>query len=405
MKDKKILIVGNAFALAKKISDIAEKVYVAPGIDLMSDFAECVDIREDDATGLLKFVLDNEIDLTIATSQKAIKSDIASVFQANDKLIFAPTEKSASFAISKSLGKRFLYKLHVPTPRFGIFEKLPLSLDYLKDASYPLVVRCDMDNETNDRLCCTSFDQARIFAEELFSQGEVKVVIEEYVYGHEFTLYVVTDGYHAVPFASVANFKFTEDGDGGKITSGVGAYVPDYKVPENILSDVFNKVIVPALNVQQKKDTPYVGILGVDVVLTSPDTYTVLEFKPFLKDFDAQAVLNNIDENLIEVFEACANGFFADEYDDILTNDNFSVSCLVRSRLADKVIPNVELADSDISFINTKCNKYFEYISDVGNNFVLTSCAKTLSRAKAKLKEDLGLVLFDGMKYRKDICN
>lgn len=402
---KKILVVGNSFALAKKMASLVEKVYVAPGIELMSEFAECIDIREDDVTGLLKFALENNIDLTIATSEKAIRSDIASVFQANDKLIFAPTAQSASFAINKSYGKRFLYKLHAPTPRFGIFEKLPLALDYLKNADYPLVVRCDMDDDSHDRLCCTNFSHAKVFTEELFSRGEDKVVIEEYAFGHEFTLYVVTDGYQAIPITTVANFKFTEDGDGGLITSGVGAYVPDYKIPDDILRDVFNNVIVSALTSLQKKDIPYLGILGVDVVLTSPDTYTVLEFKPFFKDFDAQAVLNVIDENLLEVFEACANGFFADEYDDLITNDNCSVSCLVKSRLADKVIPNLELIDSEISFIKSKRNKYFEYISDVGNNLVLTSCSKTLSRAKANLIEDLNLISFDGMRYRKDICN
>lgn len=405
MKSKKILIVGNSYALAKKLSNIVDKVFVAPGNSMMANFAECVDIRECNVTELLNFAVENDIDLTVAVSEKAIKEDIASLFQANEKLIFAPSAQSAVFAINKSYAKKFLYKLHVPTPRFAIFEKLPLALDYLKDATYPLVARCDMNEIADDRLCCLTYETAKCFTEDLFLRGENKVVIEEYAYGHEFTMYVVTDGYHAIPLTTVANYKFTEDGNGGLITSGVGAFAPDYKVPLEIQEKVFKNVILNAINYLEKKGTPYLGILGVDAVLTSPDTYTVLEFKPFMQDFDTQAVLNLVDEDLIELFEACANGFFADEYEDILTNDKFSVSCLVKARVDGKVIPDLDLVDSEISFTGAELNKYFEYISSKGSNFVLTSCASTLSRAKKILKDDLETIAFDGMKYRKDICN
>lgn len=403
MKNKKILIVGNLYALAEKLSQEVEKVFVAPGNSMMKEFAECVDIREENSAELLDFALENDIDLTIVVSDKAIKSDIASLFQANGKLIFAPTAKSADFATNKSQGKRFLYKLHAPTPRFAIFEKLPLAIDYLKDANYPLVVRCDMNEYECDRLCCTTFEQAKYFSEDLFARGETKIVIEEYAYGHEFTMYAVTDGYHAIPFSTVHNFKFTENGNGGLLTSGVGAYVPDYKVPVEIQEKLFKNVIQNALTSLERKGTPYLGILGVDAVLTNPDTYTVLEFKPFLQDFDAQAVLNSVDEDLIDLFEACANGFFADEYDDILINDNVSVSVLVKSRQDGKVISNLDMIDSSISYLGAKRNEYFEYISTKGNNFVLTSCAKTLSRAKKNLNDDVELINFDGMKCRSDI--
>lgn len=405
MKTKKILIVGNLYALAKRLSGTVEKVYIAPGNVMLKEFAECVDIREDNPAELLDFALENDIDLTIVVSEKAISSDIAALFQANGKPIFAPTAASANFAINKSFGKRFLYKLHAPTPRFGIYEKLPLALDYLKEANYPLVVRTDNNYTGCDRQCCTTYETAKCFAEDLFARGESKIIIEEYAYGSEFTMYVATDGYLALPLTTVQNFKFTDNGDGGILTSGVGCYVPAYKIPEAIQEKVFKNVILNALNSLEKKGTPYIGILGVDAVMTSPDTYTVLEFKPFLQDFDAQAVLNSVDEDLIDLFEACANGFFADEYEDILINDNTSASCLVKSRTSDKVMPNLNLVDSDISYVGAKKNEYFEYISCSGNNLVLTSCAKTLSRAKKILKEDLELIKFDGMKYRSDICS
>ena len=127
------MIVGSgaaAYAVAYKFSlyDEVEKVFVAGTNSAMKTFAEVVDIREDAVDELLIFALKNEIDLTVAISQKAIAADIVETFQANSQDIFAPSAKSAEFALSRANSKRFLYKNHVPTPRFGIFEKASIAL-------------------------------------------------------------------------------------------------------------------------------------------------------------------------------------------------------------------------------------------------------------------------------------
>ena len=71
---KKILIVGSSakeHALAKVFAgyDFIEKIYAAPGNDAMAEFCEKVDIRVNDVSGLLDFVMENAIDLTIASDE------------------------------------------------------------------------------------------------------------------------------------------------------------------------------------------------------------------------------------------------------------------------------------------------------------------------------------------------
>ena len=78
---KNILIVGKgavASALAKKLKQNSgiEKIFVAPGNGVESDSYFNIDLREEDLTGLLKFVLEHEIDLTVPVSERALKSDI-----------------------------------------------------------------------------------------------------------------------------------------------------------------------------------------------------------------------------------------------------------------------------------------------------------------------------------------
>ena len=402
MKDKKVLIVGNSYSLAKYFAGLVKEVFVLPGDASFSDFAKSIDIREDNTPEILDFVLENDIDLTIVVSEMAVKSDIASAFQQQNKSIFAPCAKSADIAISKSQGKRFLYKMHAPTPKFGFFDKLPNAIEYLKNADYPVVISSDENYNGRDRMCCTVFEHAKCFAEDLFACGVPKIVIEEYAYGRYFSLYAVTDGYHVLPVTTCQNFMFSENGDGGLFTSGVGCYCPDSVVPNEVKSEIFDKVIVPAISKLEEKGISYTGILGVNAVYKGNNEYTILGFSPFFSEFNMNAILNNVDENLFELFDSCANGFFADEYEDILINDNVSVSCLVKSHIPEKKIESTDLLESDLSLIGAKRIDGCLY-SVKGDNFVLTSCAKTLSRAKEKLMEDVEMIAFDGMKLRKDI--
>ena len=407
MQNKKILIIGSSakeYALTQKLISYGCEVFVAPGNCRIQDLAKCIDIRETNKKDLLEFVLENAIDLTIVSSEDAIKTDIASLFQSNSQLIFAPTAKSAEFTISRSAAKRFLYKARIPNPRFGIFDKPQAAYDYLKNAPMPQVIYADKNSKSCDRLVCTTFASAKTFVDDLFSRGEDKVVLEDFVYGHEFTFYVITDGYHALPLAAVANYKFMEDGDGGILTSGVGAYTPDYKISKDIENSIMKIVVNPALQYLERKEIPYLGILGVDCVLKDDDRYVTLGFKPFLSDHDAQAVLNIADEDLLSLFEACAIGSFADDYNQINISDNSSVSCVVFSRCNDMPIYGLDFIESDFTPFAINKNSYFEYETVEGRNFVLTNTARTLSRAVKFLYDDLNHLKFDGIKYRKDIC-
>lgn len=406
-KKKKVLIVGNSakeYALVKKFKNYDCDIFVLSGNSAISELAECVDIREENVQEILEYVLENAIDLTIVTSEVAIKNNIAELFQTNNQLIFCPTAQSAQFTLSRSAGKRFLYKLRVPTPRFGIFDKLPLAIDYLKNAPMPQVIRADENSNSADRLVCTTFAASKTFVEDLFNKDENKVVLEDYVYGHEFTIYVVTDGYSALHLATVANYKFAEDGDGGILTSGVGAYTPDYKISSDIENSVMQNVVERVLASLQRKETPYLGVLGIDCVLTTDGSFVTLDFKPFLSDHDAEAVLNLVDENLLTLFEACAVGSFADDYEKIDVSDNSSVSCVISSRKKGEIIKGLELVESDITHFATTKNKYFEYETVEGKTLVLTKTAKTLSRARKHLYEDVELISFSGKKCRNDIC-
>lgn len=406
---KKVLIVGASageYTLAKKMSELEEvsDVFVAPGNDAMKEFCTVVDIRENNVTELLEFVLENAIDLTIASSESAIKNDIASVFQKNNQMIFAPTKESANICLSKSQGKKFMYKTKIACSKFGVFDKPNLAVDYINKSNMPVVIKTD-EHQDKGVLVCNSFSVAKEFIEDLFARDEKKVIIEDYVLGHEFSFYVITDGYHAIPLGSVAAYKYELEGNGGQLTGGIGGYTPDYKISRQIENKIMQQIIYPTLNTLANYHTPYVGILGVDLIINDLEQLFALEFNPFLKTPDAQSIFALLNDNIYKLFEACVIGSFADDYEYIDISDRYAVSCVLSAISKEKIINGLEDLDesTQVAHFNTRKNQYLEYETVGGRTIVLTRTARVLSKAVNDVYEEAALIKFDGMKYRLDI--
>lgn len=407
--EKKVFIIGSSaceYTLAKKMSELEEvsQVFVAPGNDAMKEFCTIVDIRENNVQELLEFVLENAVDMTIASSELAIKNDITTIFQQHNQMIFAPTSGSANICMSKSAGKKFMYKTRIPCPKFGIFDKSSLAVDYVQKTSIPVVVKTD-EHQEKGVLVCNSFSVAKTFIEELFDSGEKKVIIEDYVFGHEFSFYVITDGYHAIPLGSVATYKSELEGNGGLLTAGLGAFTPDYKVSKQVERRILQQIIYPTLNTLAREQTPYVGILGVDLVMNDEEQLFALEFNSFLKIPDSQGILALLNENIYNLFQACVVGSFADDYEQIDISDRFATSIVLSGRKKDAIIQGLDDLDesTQVAHFNTRKNAYLEYETMGGRTLVVTRTARVLSKAIEDLYDEIPVIKFEGMKYRRDI--
>ena len=400
----KILIVGGgavASALARHIKKMgyAEKIYATSG---KSDFYETVDIREDDLTGLLMFALVNEISLTIPISEKSLGADIVSFFQSNGQNIFGPSKDSCDFMLNKIQCKKFLYKIHAQTPKFAMYNKVSAIIDYLKNSNFPVIISTAQSFVMPDeKMVCTTFKSASDFVEKLFLKGETDVLIEDYTFGHNFTVYYVTDGYSAIPLNVVGNYKFLE-ADGGIYTDGAVCYCPDFKIDSLVLSKI-SKIASDILANLDNSAHPYTGIIGIECILTDKNNFVVQNVKPFLQNHDARAILNLCQDDLIKIFISCINGFFSDEYEKIKTNDYSSVSLCVYSDIENEEIKGLNDIE-DVDFIRIK-GKDGIYYSQIGMNFSLTKTASTLSRAKKYLRDELEEIKFEGMKFSKDILS
>ena len=406
---KSVLIVGNSAkesALAKILSEQFD-VFVAPGNDGMKSFATTVDIRENNIIELLNFALENDIFFTICCSESAIKLNISELFSDNGLMIFAPTAESAQFTTSRANAKKMFYKLRLPTPRFAVYEKKNLALDYVKNSGMPVIIKTDAHKNKYSMMVCPSYNIAKSFIEDCFFAGETKVIIEDYVYGTNFSFYVITDGYNALPLGSLKDYKFSLDGDGGTLTEGMGACSPFTKLTYDHEEYMMNEVVYPIINYLSEGLKPYMGIIGFEGVLTPEGDIAITECNPFLKDHDAQGILTLLENDIFELMHACVIGSFSDEYDMLDFKEEYAVSCVLSSgQVKNEIIQGLDEIQEDtlVAHINTKQNEYTEFETLGDRTLVLTTTAKTMNRASINLYEEIDGIEFRGKHYRKDLC-
>ena len=406
---KKILIIGNslkAYSLAKLLSSKYE-IYITPASDTLKEFTNTLDIREDNIAELLEFVLETGIDLTIPISEECLKTDIVEIFNKNNLQIFAPTKDAASIVFDKAYAKKVLYKLRIPTPRFGIFEKQNMVIDYIKNLKNPFVLKT---NTNNSAAVFSSLNVAKNCIDFSFIEKNKKIIIEVYVYGTPFSFYTITDGYKALPIGSSINYKQQLDGDGGQITSGMGACSPNYKLTLENEYFLMDNVIYPTLDYLEIGGFPYIGILGINGVLQNDGTISILGYQAFMNDTDAYIILNSINENLYDLFISCTLGSFSDEYDNIQLNESFATSLVLSNKYRDNtenIITGLEDLEENtfVGFYpDVKKNKYLEYEAPSKEVLLIATQAPSVSSSTKKMYKEAENINFKGLYCRTDIC-
>lgn len=384
----KILIVGsdlNAKLLAQylKMEDESHDIYMTESEKIEDSSYTVLAVKEHDIRNICGFVKYNQIEFTIVTSSIAIINGIADVFKKEGFAIFAPFSEAARVTFFNSIAKKIMYKLKINTPKFGIFDRENLALDYLRRTKFPVVVENDFTLFGRKLTIFKTFSKSKLGLQQFFEQINDRVVIEEYIDENPIYVYFATDGYNAIPLISVSRVS----GEGYTCVS-----VPVEKLNEDILLDILNKAVYPLLDDITKFAGMYIGILGLKVKIKNGNFF-VYEFYNGFQYYDFQAFISLLDDNLFSILYDCANGCLADEHDFINMSDKYSYTVAI-----DKSKIKSDLSDND--FIITEDN----------TKYICTYSASTMNRAKTVLldylkqnvDEDI-IDLIEESEYEKDL--
>ena len=166
----------------------------------------------------------------------------------------------------------------------------------------------------------------------------------------------------------------------------------------------------PRFAAHEIEGSPYLGILGVNGILTQDGKIFVLGWQSFMQDCDAPSVLEVLDEDLFELFDSCVVGSFSDEARQIHSGERAASTLVLTCKNKENkenIIDGLDLIDEDTKIVfypNVKKNRYLELEADTGAVLSLTSIAATASSAVKKMYEEAESIKFDSINYRKDIC-
>jgi len=143
----------------------------------------------------------------------------------------------------------------------------------------------------------------------LYATGstDVRIVVEERLYGPEASVIAVCDGERAIALPAARDHKRLEDDDAGPNTGGMGAYSP---LPDLTAADV-DRILAgvhrPILAELARRGTPFRGFLYAGLILTD-DGPVLLECNARLGDPEAQVTLPMLGGALGPVLLAAAHG-------------------------------------------------------------------------------------------------
>lgn len=415
----KVLIIGGGgreHAIARKVSmsPKVSKLYCAPGNAGIEECAECVNIGVMEFNDLADFAEKEKIDLTIVGPDDPLVAGVVDVFEARGLRVFGPRKNAAIIEGSKAFSKDLMKKYHIPCAASETFHSSKDALDYLKNSSYPIVLKADGLALGKGVLICNNYDEARegvklIMEDKHFGSAGDNLVIEEFITGREVSVLCFCDGTNIKPMTSAQDHKRAKDGDEGLNTGGMGTFSPSPFYTKEIDEYCRTYIYQPTMDAMKAEGRDFIGILFVGLMLTK-DGPKVLEYNARFGDPETQVVLPRMTNDLVEVFEACIDGKLSQI--DLRFEDNAAV-CVV---LASEGYPEHYEKGMPIKGLENFSGKkdYFVFHAGtkrVGNDIVtnggrvlgITATGSDLREARKKAYEATEWVHFSNKYMRNDI--
>ena len=334
----KVLIVGgggreHAIATSVAKSSKVDKIYCAPGNAGIGLIAECVPIGAMEFDKIVAFAKEKEIDLTIVGMDDPLVGGLVDRLENAGLKAFGPRKNAAILEGSKAFSKDLMKKYGIPTAAYENFDNAEDALNYLKTASFPIVLKADGLALGKGVLICNTLEEAQdgvksIMLDKQFGTAGNRMVIEEFMTGREVSVLSFVDGKTIKTMTSAQDHKRAGDGDTGLNTGGMGTFSPSPFYTEEVDEFCKKYIYQATVDAMAAEGREFKGIIFFGLMLTQKGP-RVLEYNARFGDPEAQVVLPRMKNDLIEVMEACINGTL--DQIDLQFEDNAAVCVVLAS--------------------------------------------------------------------------
>ncbi|MBE6469374.1 MAG: phosphoribosylamine--glycine ligase [Coriobacteriaceae bacterium] len=413
-----ILLLGSggrehALALALAASPRCGELYIAPGNGGTVEVGENVALAAEDPAAVAEFARETSCGLVVIGPEAPLVAGVADAVRAEGIACFGPGAAGARLEGSKKFSKELMDRAGVPTAGYASFTDEAAALAYVREQGAPLVVKADGLAAGKGVIVATELAQAEgavrsCFAGEFGAAGAT-VVIEEMLTGPECSLLAFTDGKTVRPMSTSQDHKRALEGDLGPNTGGMGAYSP---VP--IVTDEEHAAMVAAMEktvaTLAAEGVDYRGCLYGGFMLT-PSGPKILEFNARFGDPETQVVLPRLENDLVEVMLAVAEGRLAEV--ELSWRDEWALTVVLTSAgypgsyERGKVISGIDRASAlpgvTVYHAGTSLTDEGEVVTAGGRVLNVTALGATFEEARDLAYRACDLIEFEGKTLRRDI--
>ena len=417
----KVLIVGSGgreHAIAWKVaqSPKVDKIYCAPGNAGISQVAECVPIGAMEFQKLVAFAKEKEIDLTVIGMDDPLVGGVVDVFEAEGLRVFGPRKNAAVLEGSKAFSKNLMKKYNIPTAAYETFTDPDKALAYLETARMPIVLKADGLALGKGVLICQTREEAKegvrtLMLDKKFGSAGDEIVIEEFMTGREVSVLSFVDGNVVKIMSSAQDHKRAKDGDQGLNTGGMGNFSPSPFYTEKVDAFCRKYIYQPTVDAMKAEGRPFKGVIFFGLMLTE-DGPKVLEYNARFGDPEAQVVLPRLENDIVDVFEACIDGTLEQmelKFDNekatvcvILASDGYPVE--YKKGFPIQGLENFEGKEGYYVFHSgTKFDELGRIVTNGGRVLGVTANGATLKEARENAYKAAEWVSFENQYMRHDI--
>jgi phosphoribosylamine--glycine ligase len=417
----RVLVVGGggrehalAYFLAR--SPRVERVFTAPGNAGTPNNVPLEAGGSESFAALADFVRREGIELTVVGPESPLCAGIADAFAAQGLRLFGPSREAARLEGDKAFARRFMERYGIPCPVFAVFDRLEEARRHVQELPEGrVVVKASGLAGGKGVLICENRAQAlealqSLMAERIYGAAGSAVVIEEFMEGEEASILAVCDGRKAFYLASSQDHKRALDGDRGPNTGGMGAYAPAPVVSTQVLRAVDERIVQPTLRGLAADGTPYRGCLYVGLMIRAGQP-RVVEFNCRFGDPEIQAVLPLLDGDLYPLLACAADGDLSPAS---LAQKPGAACCVVlaaggypgpyqKGKRIEGLAEAAGLPDVHVFHAGTRRSADGEVLTAGGRVLGVTGTGASIREAIAAAYRGVGLIRFQGSRYRSDI--
>ncbi|MBQ7582011.1 MAG: phosphoribosylamine--glycine ligase [Lachnospiraceae bacterium] len=416
----KVLVVGSGGREHAIISKVAkskqvDEIYCAPGNAGIAQLAQLVPIPVMEFEKIADWAAKNAIDLVIVGPDDPLVSGLVDVLNARGLRAFGPDKKAAILEGSKAFSKDLMKKYNIPTAGYENFDDPAKALAYLETAKMPIVLKADGLALGKGVLICNTLEEAKagvksIMEDKQFGDAGNRMVVEEFMTGREVSVLTFCDGKTIRPMTSAQDHKRAMDNDRGLNTGGMGTFSPSPFYTKEIDEICKKTIFQPTVDAMRAEGREFHGVIFFGLMLTE-DGPKVLEYNARFGDPEAQVVLPRMENDIIDVVNACIDGTL--DQVELKFADNAAVCVVLASKgyplhyekgFEIKGLENFDGRDDIFCFhAGTKFNENGKVVTNGGRVLGVTALGANLKEARTNAYKATELVNFENAYKRGDI--